>query len=394
MNTNDLIPTQYDGREQAWIKHHVLKKYLEQLTAILGVNNQQVFEFTYIDCFAGPWGDNSEAMSGTSIAISLNVLSSCKDMLELRGLKVKMKAIYVEEDRSAHTRLKAYLESQIHLGIELHEIHGEFVASRNQILELTGNNGFAFFFIDPKGYAEIKAEILRPLLERPRSEFVINFMYDFINRIIPMKNQQAMVLELFGDSLELNDNNENREQIIVDKYRNNLKKLVPARNSNFPVRSAYATVLDPRKDRTKYHLIFITTHAKGIIKFKETYEASSALQDTVRAKIRDDKRSQSSGMKDMFSDDEPFVDQTEIRNNEPLIDDFWLKHIGVSKTIDEKEIADILELTNWFPKELQASLGRLIALNKISNLDALGSRKTKHLHYDKKGGERLQAVTS
>jgi three-Cys-motif partner protein len=392
MNSNDLIPSQYDGREQAWIKHHVLENYLKQLTAILGISTNKLFEFTYIDCFAGPWGDSSESMSATSIAISLNVLSSCKNMLESQGFKVKMRAIYVEENRNAHTRLKAYLESQIHLGIEMHEIHGEFVESRSQILNLTGNSGFAFFFIDPKGYTEIKAETLRPLLERPKSEFVINFMYDFINRIISMKDQKSVVFDLFGELIELDEIKNNREQIIVDKYRNNLKKLVPARNPNYPVRSAYATVLDPRKDRTKYHLIFITTHHKGIIKFKETYEVSSILQDKARATIRESRRSQSSGIIDMFSNEEPYIDQTETKNNEPLIDDFWLKHIGAERTINESEFADILESTNWFPKELQASLGRLISSNKVINLNAKRPRRTRHLHFEEHGGERLKII--
>lgn len=392
MINNNLIPAQYDGREQAWIKHHVLENYLKQLTAILGISTNKVFEFTYIDCFAGPWGDDSESMSATSIAISLKVLSSCKATLEAKGFQVTMRALYVEENDLRYARLKNYLESQAHLGIETHHIHGEFVESRGRILTLTGTSGFAFFFIDPKGFTEIKAETLRPLLERPRSEFVINFMYDFINRIVSMKQQQSLVKELFGESIEFDGTELNREQTLVDKYRNNLKKLVPTRNSNFPVRSAYATVLDPRKDRTKYHLVFITTHHKGIIKFKETYEVSSMLQDKARAKIRENKKSQASGIVDMFSEDEPYIDNTETKNNEPRIDEFWLKYIGTIRTVTEVNFADILEQEPWFPKELQASLLRLIAAHRVKNLDALKPRTKRPLHYEEKSGERLQVL--
>ena len=94
----------------------------------------------------------------------------------------------------------------------------------------------------------------------------------------------------------------------------------------------------------------------------------------------------------MFSNEEPYIDQTETKNNEPLIDDFWLKHIGTERTINESEFADILESTNWFPKELQASLGRLISSNKVINLNAKRPRRTRHLHFEEHGGERLKVI--
>ena len=80
MTTQNIIPDAYIGREQALIKHHVLEKYLEKLTAILAVSNA-VFEFTYVDCFAGPW-QADEQMHSTSIAISLRVLERCKQIIE------------------------------------------------------------------------------------------------------------------------------------------------------------------------------------------------------------------------------------------------------------------------------------------------------------------------
>ncbi|MEO6292673.1 MAG: three-Cys-motif partner protein TcmP [Burkholderiaceae bacterium] len=388
MSNNNLVPVQYEGREQAWIKHQVLENYLKQLTAILGINNK-VFEFTYIDCFAGPWGDDSSQISATSIAISLKVLSECKLMLEARGLQVTMRAIYIEKDNQAYARLDAYLKSQKNLRIETYSIHGPFEKSINEILLKTGNTGFAFFFIDPKGYTEIIPDTLRPLLERPRSEFVINFMYDFINRIVSMKNQKQVTEGLFGEVVAFDGTEANRELTLVNLYRNHLKRHVPTRNVNFPVRSAHATVLDPRKDRTKYHLVFITTHHKGIIKFKETYEETSVLQDKARAEIRENKKKQVTGMVDMFNAEEPFVDTTINKNNEPLIDHFWLTYIGESRIVDEKDFADILEAEPWFPKELQASLSRLIKDQKVKNQNALKPRRSRPLHYEVPGGERL-----
>lgn len=392
MTSNNSIPKGYLGREQALIKHDVLKEYLKKLTAILGVSSNNNFEFTYVDCFAGPWGDTTEAMSTTSIAISLEVLSSCKAMLKKNGSIVNMRALYVEQDNTRFGKLDKYLSKNTPQGISTHCIHGEFVASRNEILSWTGEKGFAFFFIDPKGWMEIKVENLRPLLERPRSEFVINFMYDFINRTVPMLAHQQNIKELLGEKIDLDDVSIERELQILNTYRNNLKKLVPQQNSKYPVRSSYVKILDPKKDRTKYHLIYLTSHPKGIIKFMETCEKSSWLQDVVRAQIRDNRKNEKTGNGDLFADDAPFIDDSENRNNEPNIDQYWLNYIKNTRTIQESDFADILESTNWFPKELQASLGRLISSNKVINLDAKQPRRTRHLHFEEHGGERLKII--
>ena len=291
-------------------------------------------------------------------------------MLEKLGCTVNMRALYVEQDNTRFLKLNKYLLENTPQGISTHCIHGEFVASRNEILSWTGDKGFAFFFIDPKGWKEIKVETLRPLLERPRSEFVINFMYDFINRTVPMRAHQQNIIELLGEKIDLDDVTIERELQILNTYRNNLKKLVPKQNFKYPVRSAYVKILDPKKDRTKYHLLYLTTHPKGIIKFMETCEKSSWLQDVIRAQIRDNKKNEKTGNGDLFADDAPFIDDSEYKINEPHIDQYWLNYIKTTRTIQESDFADILETTNWFPKELQASLSRLISTNKIKNLDA------------------------
>ncbi len=73
------IDPAYEGREHSLIKHELLKGYLEALLSIVGISG--VKEFTYVDCFAGPWGDESESLSGTSIAISLEILDKVQKTL-------------------------------------------------------------------------------------------------------------------------------------------------------------------------------------------------------------------------------------------------------------------------------------------------------------------------
>ncbi len=124
----------------------------------------------------------------------------------------------------------------------------------------------------------------------------------------------------------------------------------------------------------------------------ETNERANILQDEVRAQIRDDKRFQKTGTADLFAGQGAFVDETESRANEPSIDKYWLTYIGTERVIDEAGFADILEETNWFPGELQASLARLVSQNKIQNLDATKTRPKNPLHFKALGGERLRVI--
>ena len=104
------IDKTYEGREHSLIKHKLLEGYLEMLLSIIGVAGMK--EIVYVDCFAGPWGDDSEFLSGTSIAISLEILGKVRDTLasvhKMHG--VKCQAIYVEENKKRHKRLAEYLE--------------------------------------------------------------------------------------------------------------------------------------------------------------------------------------------------------------------------------------------------------------------------------------------
>jgi len=62
---------------------------------------------------------------------------------------------------------------------------------QGEILKWCGNRDFAFFFIDPKGWKNaIEIPTLAPLLRRPNSEYLINFMYDFLVRTHTQKEFQ------------------------------------------------------------------------------------------------------------------------------------------------------------------------------------------------------------
>jgi hypothetical protein len=95
----------------------------------------------------------------------------------------------------------------------------------------------------------------------------------------------------------------------------------------------------------------------------------------------------------------PFMDLTNLPLYSVMsqcspVDAFWKRTLGAGeRRIGVAEFADILEVTNWLPGELQSSLVRLVKAGIVRNLDADASkRRTKPLHFDK--AERFQLTRS
>ncbi len=63
----------YEGREQGFVKHSLLDKYLEEFAIKISSNWNEII---YIDAFAGPWGSKAEDLSDTSFCIALKRLKS------------------------------------------------------------------------------------------------------------------------------------------------------------------------------------------------------------------------------------------------------------------------------------------------------------------------------
>lgn len=392
MSDEVTIPSAYDGREQALIKHVLLESYVEKLFHIVGLNRSVgKVELCYVDCFAGPWGDASEGMASTSIAISLRVLASCKSTLAKLGVNATIRALYVEQDATAFGRLTKYLEKDSPAGIATGAIRGDFVSLREDIVRWVGPDAFAFFFVDPKGWKDVGVGVLAPLLRRPRSEFLINFMYDFVNRTMSMESWRAEMTALVGEPIDLDGLAPRiREEKILATYRKNLKACVPAGDrAKFRARAAHVRVMDPTKERPKYHLVYLTSHPKGIIEFLEASEHVQLVQKKIRAQKHASVRAQRTGMEDLFGD-ETHVDEDEGHASAFDVDAYWLEYLhGGTKRVGTAEFADVLEQTGWFPSDLQSSLKRLIAAERVVNISSSARRPKRPLHFEARQGEEL-----
>ncbi|OGT80728.1 MAG: hypothetical protein A3H91_09420 [Gammaproteobacteria bacterium RIFCSPLOWO2_02_FULL_61_13] len=345
-----------------------------------------------MDGFAGPWLDESDDLGSTSIAISLGILQECVLELKKQGRPVRIRALYVEKDKAAFGRLEKYLATRTPMGIESKPMLGDFIDLRQAVLNWCTTNAFAFFFLDPKGWTSVGVNALQPLLERPQSEFLINFMYDFLNRAASMRELEEQMIQLLGEAPEVNNlHGAEREKRLLGVYRQNLKRLMPVAGY-YPARSAYVRVLDREKDRTKYHLVYLTGHHRGITVFMDISEHLEPIQKLVRTATKQASRAEKSGQDELFAASDLIeADSHSVEISE--VEQFWLERLSDQpKRFEEADFADMLEDTDWFPGDLQRALGNLIAADKVRNLDMPKPRKTKFLHF-KKGGERLQRTT-
>jgi three-Cys-motif partner protein len=387
-----LVPAIYDGREQAWIKHQLLESYLEKLLLIIGMAARSLgkVEICYVDCFAGPWGDDSEQMEGTSIAISMRTMAMCKQKLAKLGVDATMRALYIELDKRAFGRLSDYLQKGIPAGVDAQCKEGDFLALRQDILKWCGNTAFAFFFIDPKGWKTVGVPNLRTLLVRPRSEFLINFMYDFINRTAAMREWQDEIAEFLDQPVEVVQGLEGaapqiRETALLSTYREGIKNALPPQRPKFGPRTAYVRVMDRDRERAKYHLVYLTTHPVGIIEFMQISQSVELIQKRVRLAKKVEIRQRQSGMDDMFAETYDDLADDDEQASPYMVDQFWLTYLSANpKVVDETAFADILEHHGWTPNDLQASLARLIKAGKVSNVNATSLRPKRPLHYEKR----------
>ena len=382
----------YKGREHSWIKHELLKAYLEVLLSISSISG--VKEVTYVDCFAGPWGNDSNSLEGTSIAISLDILAKVRETLATRhGVHgLKFRAIYVEKKRSRYKRLSEYLENNTPDGIEAYPLPGDYWDQQDEILRLCGQKSFSFFFVDPKGWTDVGIPKLSKLLSRPRSEFLITFMSSFLNRFVKVTELRQQVSEMLGDMSEKDYQKissltpRERERFIVSRYREQLK-IAFRIDGACPPRLYHANVLHKDKNMVHYHLVYLTRHHKGIVEFAEASEKVELFQRVVRIQKKQDQEPQMG----LFSAEKEAECQNGYRADISDVKGYWLNELSSEpKRFGEAELASMLEETGWLIGDFETAFIGLLNEGQVENLDVVGKRPKHPIHF--RNCERLRRI--
>jgi len=374
----------YQGREQAYVKHVFLERYLERLVHKTASKYDHI---VYIDGFAGPWQSANEDFQDTSFGIALNALRQAKATWRAAGRNVKMSAYLVEQEPAAYARLAGIAGG--YPNIEIKTYSSDFQKALPVILRDIPLDAFAFFFIDPKGW-RFRLHDLANMLQLSRSEVIFNFMFDFINRAASMKEtaveQGVDELIPYGnwrkklvEAEQQGATSEDRKSILVEAFGQSLAKIG---SYEFV---AETTVLRPLSDRALYCLCYATRHPKGIEVFRDCQLKALQEQAKTRAATKIRHAETVSGQREIFES------LHEMAPNE------LEQNLAAAKVAAEKTLLDLCPVApdtaryaEVWPRVLAKHVVRLPDINQMASR----LRKEGKLHFpDWEDGKRVPQAT-
>jgi three-Cys-motif partner protein len=288
----------YGGREQAFVKHYLLEKYLPDWAYKVG---SRWGSLVYVDGFAGPWGSKDPNYADTSFGIAVNALRNSRAGLSSK-VNLSVGSILVEKEKERFIELDTFAKSNNQPGFLVKAIRGRFVDCLSQVnaeIREVGVQPFKFVLLDPKGWVDIPMLTLRPFLTGRSCEVLVNLMTSDIIRFLNEDTRAESYRSLFGRPgvLELLQNAEGIERVdlAVKEYCRSLKQLCQFQHVSS------AAILEPTKREIKYFLVYATQSPIGIAVFKDAEMKAAKIQELVR----EEKELQKTQQNPLFPDPEP-----------------------------------------------------------------------------------------
>ena len=378
----------YESREQAWIKHWLLEKYLEKLVLKIGTKWKR---FLYVDAFAGPWDATSSDLSDTSFSRALSVLEACAAKLQENGVSIQMRAIFLEKKKSSAKRLVEYANDYSGK-VKIEAKCADFLDEVDSIASSIGQDEFAFILVDPTGFKDVTSpRVLAPLLDKRGVELMINLMWDHINRFWDHPEQQGTLADIFGESRneDVSRIGGNDERARCSLYTDRLR--MRAGHSGGKLWASAFPVLNPRKRRTHYYLVYTTHSHKGLLTFSQVAEGTWKEQSNTRAQVKL-KAQMIDGQSSLFAIDE--VDVIEARSFDvKSLEDAWLRlvpNVGAEIVVDETTMARLMEECSCLECDLQLVVKSLIDRKILANLATDRVRPKRPIHPENR--EKLRRI--
>lgn len=275
----------YLNREQSYIKHSFLTRYLQGAAYKIFLGRTNVFNF--VDAFAGPWETNdNDNFSDASFDQAINTLEAVRTDLAARGVSgLKVRFCLCEKRPEAVAHLRKYADQR--KGFEIHVFEGKFEDNLNRIAAKLPD-GFTFTFIDPTGW-DIQNDLVFAFLKERAAkggEFLLNFMADHINR----HAEFAGVVESFGRFLDdpgweddfraLPASWSNQDCILHLLEKRIRERTVAKYLPNF-------SIMVPRQDRVKMRLVLGTFSPDGLEVFRDIQSKVEREEIEIRSKLKD-----------------------------------------------------------------------------------------------------------
>lgn len=279
----------YRGREQTYLKHFFLERYLERVAYNIGSFAPQ---FVYVDGFSGPWRSEDQAFEDTSFMIAIATLRRVREGLAKLGRTPTISCVFVEKDPEAFALLQKAVAGVQDINVTV--LNAEFERAIPDVLTAIGK-AFSLVFIDPTGWTGFGLKQIDRVLTH-RGEVLVNFMFDHINRFLDAANPDVSFDELFGgpgwESAIVAG--ARREDAIIDLYRARMRTI-----GNFEY-VTWTRIRKPTPDRAYFYLVYGTRHPKGLVEFRHVERQEVAEQERVRLDAKQAQRVTRTGQSELF----------------------------------------------------------------------------------------------
>ena len=256
----------YEGREQSFIKHLFLNKYLESAAYKLLQGRSPIFNF--VDAFAGPWRvSDTNRYSDASFSQAIETLETVRrSLLDMGRTGLKVRFRFCERDPTSVAKLRAFAAKKPEFDIQV--FSGPFEDNLDEIRSAC-QDGFTFTFIDPTGWNVESGKVFE-FLRSLNGEFLFNFMAEEVNRHAGWDGVAASVGRFLADpawkdAFEARPEGSNETKIL---------QLLKARMREARV-ATYLTdmaIRKPREERIKMRLILGTHSRFGVEVFRTVQE--------------------------------------------------------------------------------------------------------------------------
>ena len=226
----------------------------------------------YIDGFAGR-GVYENGEPGSPIL----AMRAAQEQIDKIGKLKEFLCVFIEKNKENY----CCLEEQVALAapecpaVTHFLIHKTFEAAIHEIMEEIDPDKTIpiLYFIDPFGWKGIPFETIKGIMAQPKSEILFVFMTYEMGRFLGSPFHEESLTQLFnGDSWKKASRytGRNRHEALVQLYEDLLRNETNAKHV-WPFR-----VSDSFMRRTKYYIIYVTHHFKGLRVMKNIMKRQGA----------------------------------------------------------------------------------------------------------------------
>jgi three-Cys-motif partner protein len=262
VSMNKLLETIWPLEPHTAKKHEILQRYFQAWLPILAQYNPRLL---YIDAFAGP-GEYSNGEDGSPVII----LKAARD--HVIPFKSELVCLFIESDEDRHLHLVQVLDHispTLPANVQFRPLLGTFSDQLREIFtnmeEQRKRRAPTLAFVDPFGFSQTPFSAIARLMKYPKTEVLVNFMYEEINRFLSFPGFAALFDAQFGtpewrEAVKISDPLE-RLRAIHDLYLGQLKTVA---------KYVRAFLMVNKSNIPDYFLFFATNSMEGLEAMKRS----------------------------------------------------------------------------------------------------------------------------